>query len=148
MVGVNEMKVYDADNQILGRLCSVVAKLLLNGETISVVNAEKAVLAGNVKSKTELYKHKYERGDPIHGPFFPKQPERILRRTVRGMLPWDRNKGRNAYRRLKVFVGVPDEIRIAAKTFEKVENADANRLKTKYITLGEIAFSMGAKKRW
>jgi large subunit ribosomal protein L13 len=142
------MKVYDANNQILGRFCSVVAKQLLNGETISVVNAEKAVLAGNVKSKIALYKHKYERGDPLHGPFFPKQPERILRRTVRGMLPWDRDKGRRAYRRLKVFVGVPEDVKAAVKSFEKVENADADRLRTKYVTLGEVAFSMGAKKRW
>lgn len=142
------MKIYDAENQILGRLCSVVAKQLLNGERISVVNAEKAVLAGNTKSKIQFYKHRYERGDPIHGPFFPKQPERILRRTVRGMIPWDRKKGRDAYKRLKVFVGVPEEFKGEGKTFERVADAEASKLRTKFITLGEIAFHMGAKKRW
>jgi len=140
------MKVYDAENQILGRLSSVIAKELLKGERIVVVNAEKAVLAGNRKSKIAFYKHRYERGDPIHGPFFPKQPERILQRTVRGMLPWDRTKGREAYKRLKVFVGIPEEFK--GKNFERVANAEAEKLNIKFITLGEIAFHLGAKKRW
>ena len=139
------MKIYNAENQILGRLSSVVAKELLKGERVAVVNAEKAVLAGNVKSKIALYKHKYERGDPIHGPFFPKQPERILRRTIRGMLPWDRSRGRVAYRRLKVFVGIPEEFK--EKAYERVANAEADRLKTKFVTLAEVAFHMGAKKK-
>jgi large subunit ribosomal protein L13 len=64
------------------------------------------------------------------------------------MIPWDRNRGRNAYRRLKVFVGIPEEFKTRGKDFERVENADANRLNTKYVTLGEIAFKLGAKKKW
>lgn len=139
------MKIYDAENQILGRFSSVIAKQLLNGESVAVVNAEKAVLAGNAKAKITFYKHKYERGDPLHGPFFPKQPERILRRTVRGMLPWDRKVGRDAYRRLKVCQGVPVEF--SGKSFERVAGAESSRLKTKFITLGEISFHMGAKRR-
>ena len=142
------MKIYNAENQILGRFCSVIAEKLLEGETIAIVNAERAVLTGNPRTKIEEYKHKYERGDPIHGPFFPKQPERILRRTVRGMLPWDRSRGRNAYRRLRVYAGIPEEMQGKENTFQKVEVADADRLKTKFITLGQIAMQLGAKKRW
>ena len=140
------MKIYDAENQILGRLSSVIAKQLLEGEKIIIVNAEKSVLSGSRKFVTEHYKNKYERGDPIHGPFFPKQPERILSRTIRGMLPWDRTRGRNAYKNLKVFFGVPEEFK--GKQFEKIQLADASKLKTKYITLGEISERIGAKKRW
>ncbi len=140
------MKVYDAENQIVGRLSSVVAKQLLNGEKVFVVNAEKAVLSGRPKFKKDHYKQRYQRGDVYKGPFFPKQPDRILRRTIRGMLPWDRTRGRNAYRNLKIFIGIPEELK-SAKT-EKVENADAARLRTKFITLGELSVSLGAKKRW
>jgi large subunit ribosomal protein L13 len=140
------MKIYDADNQIMGRLAAVVAKELLKGETVSIVNSEKAVLSGNPKQKKEEYLHKYHRGDPIHGPFFPKSPERIMRRTIRGMLPWDKSRGRVAYKNLKTFIGIPEEMQ--GKTFEKVQIADASKLKTRFITLGDLAESMGAKKRW
>lgn len=139
------MKIYDAKNQILGRISSVIAKELLKGEKIVVVNSDKAVLSASREHLFEKYKHKYERGDPIHGPFFPKQPENIFRRTVRGMIPWDKEKGRIAYRNLKVFVGIPEEF--SGKNFEKVKNADAQKLRTKYIFLEEVAQAMGAKKR-
>ncbi len=138
------MKIYDAEDQILGRFASVIAKSLINGEKIVVVNSEKAVLSGNPESKTEFYYERMKRGDPIHGPFFPKRPNEILRRTIRGMLPWDRTKGREAFRNLKVFVGVPEEFK--DKTFEKVVIADVSRLKRKHITLGEISASLGGMK--
>ena len=138
------MKIYDAENQILGRFASVVAKSLLNGEKIIVVNSEKAVLSGNPKSKVEFYLHRLERGDPIHGPFFPKQPNEILRRTIRGMLPWDRTRGRDAFKNLKVFVGIPEEFK--SKSLEKVSIADASRLKRKYITLDHLSTTLGVKK--
>jgi large subunit ribosomal protein L13 len=139
------MKIYDAENQILGRISSVIAKELLKGEKVVVVNAEKSVLSASREHLFEKYKHKYERGDPIHGPFFPKQPENIFRRTVRGMIPWDKPRGKEAFRNLKVFAGIPEEF--AGKTFEKVKNADAEKLKTKYILLEEVTLAMGAKKR-
>lgn len=140
------MIVYDAENQILGRLSSVIAKQLLKGEKIFVVNAEKAVLAGSPRFTKEKYMQKYKRGDTFKGPFFPKQPERIFRRTVRGMLPWDRTRGRNAFRNLKVFTGLPEEFN--KNKLEKVEAANSSRLKCKYITLNELSISLGAKKRW
>jgi large subunit ribosomal protein L13 len=140
------MIVYDADKQILGRLCSTVAKQLLKGEKVIVVNAEKAVLSGGPKSKKEFYLKKYHRGDVFKGPFFPKQPDLIFRRTVRGMLPWDRAKGRNAYKNLKVFIGLPEEFK--NKKLERIEGADASKLKRKYTSLGDISIAMGAKKRW
>lgn len=140
------MKFYDAENQILGRMASVIAKDLLNGEKVVVVNCEKSVLTGNAKWKKEFYAHRFERGDPNHGPFFPRQPEGIFRRTVRGMLPWDKSRGRNAYRNLRVFVGTPEDVKKDA--LQKVKSADAEKLTSKYTTLGEIANLIGAKKRW
>ena len=138
------MKIYDAENQILGRFSSVIAKELLRGEKVIIVNSEKTVLSGNPKSKAEFYFHRIKRGDPIHGPFFPKRPNDILRRTIRGMLPWDRTRGREAFRNLKAYVGVPDEYK--GKNFEKISVADASRLKVKYMTLEEISTALGVSK--
>ncbi len=140
------MKIYDATDQIVGRMSTAVAKQLLSGEKISIVNAEKAVLAGNPKWKTAFYMKKIHRGDPSHGPFFPRQPQLILRRTIRGMIPWDRTRGRNAFKNLKVFIGVPEEFQ--GKQFEKISLADASKLKIKSITLGDLAIQLGAKRRW
>ena len=140
------MKIYDAENQILGRICTFIAKDLLKGENVIVVNAEKAVLSGNIRWKREHYHEKITRGDPKHGPFFPRYPDDIFRRTVRGMLPWKQDKGRRAFKRLKVFISLPEEY--ANKQKEKIQNADAGKLKTTYITLSDLSTSVGAKKRW
>ena len=140
------MKVYNAENQILGRICTHIAKDLLKGEGVIVVNSEKAVLSGNVRWKKEHYLQRVKRGDPKKGPFFPRYPDDIFRRTVRGMLPWHQAKGRNAFRRLKVFIDVPEEYK--NNQAERIKAADASKLKTTYMTLGKLSTDIGAKKRW
>jgi len=140
------MIVYDAENQVLGRLSSVIAKELLKGESIVVVNSEKAVISGNPENIQQTYLKKIKKGSALHGPHFPKQPNDIFRRTVRGMLPWDRTTGRNAYRNLKVFVGIPEEFK--DKERKQVKEADASKLKTKFMSLGSLSLAVGAKKRW
>lgn len=140
------MKIYDAENQILGRLATQIAKDLLRGEIVAVVNTEKAVLSGDPKFKKQFYLERINRGSGKHGPFFPKQPEAIFRRAVRGMLPWHKPKGREAFKRLRVYLGLPEEFK--NKKLEKVAGADASKLKCKYITLGELSLEIGGKKRW
>jgi len=140
------MKIYDATNQIAGRLASYIAKDLLNGEQVVIVNAEKAVLSGDPKTKFKEYKQKIDRGDPKKGPFYPKYPDLMLRRIVRGMLLWHKDKGRKAYRRLKVYIGEPEEFKNREKI--RIEEADASKLRCKYITLGELSLMLGAEKRW
>jgi len=61
------------------------------------------------------------------------------------MIPWDRKVGRDAFRRLKVFQGIPDEFN--GKTLEKIASSDASKLRTKFVTLGEVSMHLGAKKR-
>lgn len=140
------MIIYDASNQILGRLASRIAKDLLKGERVFVINCERAVISGNPKKTLEIYLKKIHRGDVKKGPFFPKTPDGIFRRTVRGMLPWKKAKGRKAFKNLKVFIGVPEELK--GKEFKKFENADAKKLKCKFIYLSELSTSLGAKRRW
>ncbi|WP_456467830.1 50S ribosomal protein L13 [Archaeoglobus sp.] len=139
----DEFTVIDASGHILGRLSSKIAKRLLNGEKIVVVNAEKAVITGEKYMVFERYKEKYDRGSKEKGPYFPRHPEKIFKRTVRGMLPWKSSRGREAYRSLRVFMGVPDELK--GMNFEKIEDAMLEKVsKTdKYVTLAEVSRYLG-----
>lgn len=136
------MVVYDASDQILGRLASRVAKRLLEGEQVVVVNAERAVITGGRKAILREYRQKRRVGSQRKGPFFPKRPDRILRRTVRGMLPSQRRRGQEALERLRVFVGVPADVDVEdAVTAE----ASVEGKTTTYITLEELSSLLGAK---
>jgi large subunit ribosomal protein L13 len=140
------MKVYDASGQILGRIATRIAKDLLKGENVYVVNCEKAVISGDPKVTQRHYLERRWRGDPHHGPFFPRTPQGIVRRTVRGMLPFHKPRGREAFKRLRVYVGVPDEVK--GKEFVRIEEADVNKLRCKHITVGDLSLALGCKKRW
>jgi large subunit ribosomal protein L13 len=139
------MTVIDANGLILGRLASTVAKQLLSGdESIYIVNAEKAVISGSRASTLREYRETRERGATEFGPYFPKRPDRILRRTIRGMLPYKRARGRDAMARLKVYVGVPYEL--AGSEAITIADADVKLLSSnKYIELGEVSQKMGSK---
>jgi large subunit ribosomal protein L13 len=137
----NPVTLINADGLILGRMASKVAKKLLNGEKVIVVNAEKAVLSGKKKSKVAEAKVFLEVGSPRRGPFHYRRPDRILRKTVRGMLPFKQPKGKNALKRLKVFMGVPEELR-DLKTVA-LKEAQAAKLKGPYFTLAELAKEIG-----
>ncbi len=140
------MKIYDAEKQIVGRMATTIAKEILSGEKIIVVNCEKAVFSGKPKMKIEFYRQRINRGNPLHGPYFPKQPDGIFRRVIRGMIPWHKSGGRNAYKNLHVYVGIPEEFK--GKKFEKIKYADSEKLKSKTIIIGKISEAIGAKKRW
>ena len=138
------MAIIDADNAVLGRLASIVAKRLLNGEEIVIVNAEKSVIVGNKEYIIEKYQERRDIGSVRKGPYYPKTPDRILRRTVRGMLPMKKSHGREAYNRLKVYMGVPREYK--GKELEVIEDAKNNKLEG-FITLKELSTHLGAKLR-
>lgn len=138
------MIVIDAEKHIAGRLATTVAHQLLKGETIVIVNAEKAVITGDRYAIYEKYKSKRDRGYTHSGPFYPRRADLILKRMVRGMLPWDHPIGKMAYKRLKIYVGVPVEF--AEAKMEKI--ASATKLNTeKYIFVGEVAEFLGSKVR-
>jgi large subunit ribosomal protein L13 len=131
----------NADGLILGRMASKVAKKLLNGEKIIIVNAEKAVLSGKKKSKVAEAKEFLEVGAPRKGPFHYRRPDRILRKTVRGMLPFKQPKGKQAYKKLKVFIGVPEDLK--GQQMITLKEAQAAKLKGPYFTLAELAKEVG-----
>jgi large subunit ribosomal protein L13 len=57
------------------------------------------------------------------------------------MLPWKKAKGRAAFHRVLVFMGVPDEY--SGKTAVRVPGADATKLLSPYVTLEELAKEIG-----
>ena len=135
----------NAEGLIVGRMCSKVAKRLLNGEEVIILNAEKAVFSGKKKSKV-LEAHIFlEVGAPRRGPFHYRRPDRFLRKAVRGMVPFKQPKGKNAYKRLKVFMGIPLEFKDQQMiTFTEASSAN---LKGPHFTLGEMAKEIGWNDR-
>ena len=133
--------IINADGLIIGRMASIIAKRLLNGEEIVIVNAEKAVLSGKKKSKVKEAKEFLEVGSPEKGPFHYRRPDKIVRRTVRGMLPYKQPKGKQAYKRLKVFIGIPAELK--DQKMETLVHAQARKLTCPYFTVGELAKEIG-----
>ncbi len=138
------MAVIDANNLILGRMASNVAKRLLNGEEIKIINAEKAIISGGKDTTFERYKRYVERGSREFGPHFPRRPDQIIARTIRGMIPHKKAMGREAYDRLRVYIGVPPEL--SKEQPVTLENASITRLSTSnYFVLGELSMKLGSK---
>jgi len=137
----NPVAVINAEGLILGRMASKVAKKLLNGENVIIVNAEKSVLSGKKKSKVAEAKQFLEVGAPKRGPFHYRRPDRIMRKTVRGMLPIKQPKGKTAYKKLKVFMGVPEDLK--DQKMDTFAEAQATKLKGPHLTLAELAKEVG-----
>jgi large subunit ribosomal protein L13 len=137
------MIVVDATGLVLGRLASVTAKNLLAGEEVKIVNAEKALVTGGKDSIFIEYSQTRDRGHKERGPYFPRRPEMILKRTVRGMLPYKMRRGRDAFSRLRIFVGIPRELKgmpLEQPTAAKMRTESNN----KYIELGALSRRLGA----
>lgn len=135
--------VIDASGAVMGRLASHVAKRLLGGEPIVIVNAEKAVISGSRAHLLEDFRHKRERGTQRFGPYYPRMPHLIVKRAVRGMIPYQTPRGRAAYRRLRVEMGVP----AAYDNQPLVRVEDAVKPVPRGMTVGELAQALGAKVR-
>jgi large subunit ribosomal protein L13 len=133
--------IIDAKGLILGRMASSVAKCLLQGESIAIVNSEKAVISGKRLQIVAEAKTFLEVGHPRKGPLHPRRPDRVVRRTIRGMLPYRKPKGKQAYKRLRVYLGAPKEFE--GKETKTILEARAEKLKSPYITVGELAKEIG-----
>ena len=150
--------VFDAKDKILGRLSSQVAKILLDArragreERVIIVNAEQAIVSGTKTRVMATYRKKYELNHARKGPFFPRMPDKILKRTVRGMLPYQKNStGRIALKRLHVEIGCPSNI-----TADDLPDGHAwgdttkidRRPPEQFVRLGDISRELGAPARW
>lgn len=129
------VKLYvNGENAILGRLGSFVAKKLLQGDEVVVVNSEKVVISGEVNVTVEKIRNLRKKGGASQkGPDMPKLSDRMLKRKIRGMLPWDKAKGRDAYKRLRCEIGN----NLSEEEKKKLIKFD-HRLPAKYVSLEKV----------
>ena len=125
--------IINAENHPLGRLAAVVGKKALLGEEIRIANCERVVISGTKKNILEDYKRRRSMGTTEHGPFFPKSPEGIVMRAVRGMLSYKKRKGREAFSRIKYEKGPVQGMKQL-----KIKNTQF----FKSITIGELSKSL------
>ncbi|MDR4988056.1 MAG: 50S ribosomal protein L13 [Bacteroidales bacterium] len=109
----------DAEGQILGRLATVVAKLLRGkykpnysphvdcGDNVVIINAEKIALSGNKWDQKEYVRHTgYPGGQRFTSArqMMAKKPTAMVEKAVKGMLPKNR-LGSQLFRNLRVYQG-------------------------------------------
>lgn len=136
--------VVDGTNLIAGRLSSHVAKLLLQGNRVSIVNCENIMLSGSRTNILKEYKDFLKISsiiNPKFGPFHPRRPDTIITKMVRGMLPRKKPSGQSAFKRLRTYIGVPKEL----KGFEKIQFDDAKITKpvANYTTMTDLSQNVG-----
>lgn len=138
------MVTIDAQGAVVGRLGARVAKLLLAGQAVEIINADKAVMVGSLDAAKEKYlsrRSQQNKRNPDESPHWPRSPHMLLRRMIRGMLPHKSRRGRDAYHKLRVTIGAPSE----AKTSKIAEASSEKKHGT--FTISELCVSLGGKQR-
>ena len=139
--------VVDATDHIAGRLASNVAKLLLKGNRVSIINCEKIMISGNRSNIIKEYRDFLEISSilhPEHGPYHPRRPDTIITRMIRGMLPRKKPSGKTAHSRLRAYIGAPKNL----KAFEKIqfEKAKITKSSANYTTMANLGETIGWTK--
>jgi len=132
----------DANNLILGRIATISAKKALMGERVDIINCEKAVITGSRREVLEKFKRRVKRGIPSKGPYYPKRADMLVRRSIRGMLPYKQEKGRKAFKRIRCYIGHPEKFK--DKKIETVKKADFSKIPVlRYVRVGELCKEIG-----
>ena len=145
VIRIDRPVVVDATNHIAGRLASNVAKLLLQGQRVTVVNCEKIMMSGKRETQIREYREFLEINSIInykHGPVHYRRPDTLMAKMIRQMLPFDRKpSGKIAYAKLRTYIGAPND----TKPIEKIqfEKALITRAASNYTPLAEICRVIG-----
>jgi len=138
--------IVDGEGLVMGRLASKISKILLSGESVTVLNAEKIIISGSKDWAYARYKQRVDRASISNprdmGPKFPRRPDDIFRRAVRGMIPYRKPKGRIAFKALRVYVGVPKEFE--TEEISRIPEAEPKNI-TKSIEIGKVSQLLGSK---
>lgn len=134
----------DATNAILGRLASYAAKQALLGHTVNVLNCEKTIISGRKNKVKEDYHHQFfQRGRPEKGPFISRIPDRLVRRTIRGMLDYKHGRGEEAYHRIMCYLGIP--VKFNGKKLIKTSKEAKDLPTTNYQSMEKLCASLGRR---
>mgnify|MGYP001560738273 CR=1 FL=1 len=136
--------IINAKDTILGRLSSYAAKQVLLGNRIDVVNCEECIVSGKKPSILNLYIKKLHRKAPTKGPYFYRRPDMFVKRTIRGMLPFKRARGRDAFKNVKCHIGVPENLK--NENVLTIDNANLEKLHSAdYLKVKDICKAVGWK---
>ncbi len=136
-------KIIDGNGLVFGRMASVVAKQLLKGEHIYIINAENIIISGDKAKIVEKYNKRRSlknKADPEKSPHYPRVPHMLVKRMIRAMLPWKKARGKAAYKRLKIYN--KDE---AMKPNFEIPEAKKDVFG---ITVGELCKELGYNKNY
>lgn len=134
----------DGKGKIVGRVGSNVAKKLLSGDSVFIVNAEEMIISGHPKDIVAKYKRLYElkdKANPEHSPYWSRRPDLFVKRIVRGMLPYKKAKGKEAYKRLKVYIGFPEELKKLKE--HNVTTKNAEEIYENTMTVKQVVTKLG-----
>jgi len=121
------------------------AKKALHGEKVDIVNCNQAIITGKKKFTFDKFKSKRDMGT-FKGPFLPRVPDRFVRRMIRGMLPYKQDKGKNAYKRIMCYSGVPKEFE--GKDMITMKKANISKVANlNYVTIKEICTKLGNRSK-
>ncbi|KAL5963586.1 60S ribosomal protein L13a [Taenia solium] len=141
--------IIDARGHLLGRLASIVAKTLLQGQKVVVVRCEEINISGSLyrnKLKYHEFLRKRMNTNPSRGPYHYRAPAKIFWRTVRGMLPHKLYRGKEALARLKCFEGIPPPYdkkkRVVVPSALRILRLKQRR---KFCTLSRLSSEVGWK---
>merc|ERR1712241_579828 len=148
-MGTPKAVVIDGRGHMMGRLASIVAKLVLNGQKVVIVRCEEINISGNFyrnKLKYLDFLRKRCNVKPSRGAFHFRAPSKIFWRTVRGMTPHKTERGKDALKRLQTFEGVPPPYdkkkKLVIHSALKVLRLKAGR---RYCSLGRLGHEVGWK---
>jgi large subunit ribosomal protein L13 len=78
---------------------------------------------------------------PKHGPFHPRRPDTMMSRMIRGMLPRDKPSGKEALKRLRIYIGVPKDVKSLGKT--QLQKTKITKSSASYTSMGELGRNIG-----
>jgi large subunit ribosomal protein L13 len=147
MRGGSEERIYlDAAGSICGRLASYAAKEAMRGREVIIVNAEEAVISGTKARAVARLREKLRTrtlASQERAPRHPRRPDTYLRRMIRSMLPRKEPKGLEAYKRVKVYMGIPQGL--SGMGLLALKEASASKLRCPSVTLKELMREIGGR---
>ena len=152
---MTEKIILDAEGCTMGKLAAYAAKQAIEENNVIIFNAEKAIISGKESQIFKDYKKRYDAKSNTNpkrfGPKRPKNPDRFLRRVIRGMLPWTNTKGRVAFKKVMVYMGRPEnEIKKKEGVdLSKATLTDNSSFKAHYdyfVTVGDLCKYLGGRK--
>lgn len=105
--------IIDAKEHVVGKLATFVAKHLLEGQKIIVINTENLVLTGPIERGIQRFKeylNKRRLTKPEHGQKHHRSPSLFFQRAVRRMVPKRIVKGKRALSLLTIYESCPDDL--------------------------------------